>query len=128
MRIALRRFTNRKLNGGEPHYGSISILQPGNLQGKKSPAVTSMERSSTSPHDLACRANPVMISTLSTPQEQDMRRALHLLPGLLIVSLLFVACSSSGPANRRPPKKVTVTVNYKGVPVEGANVTFINQG
>src|SRR5262245_18294102 len=48
---------------------------------------------------------------------------------LLVGSLVLPGCSGGGgPANRRPTKKVTVTVIYKGSPLEGANVTFINQG
>src|SRR5262245_41007136 len=47
---------------------------------------------------------------------------------LLVGSLVLPGCSGGGgPANRRPTKKVTVTVIYKGSPLEGANVTFINQ-
>lgn len=52
---------------------------------------------------------------------------LRLLLGLLVVSLV-AGCSDGGPANRKPTKKVTVIVMYKGSPLENANVTFINQG
>src|SRR5436190_902160 len=52
---------------------------------------------------------------------------LRLLLGLLVVSLV-TGCSQSGPTNRKPTKKATVTVIYKGSPLEGATVTFIPQG
>jgi hypothetical protein len=51
------------------------------------------------------------------------RRALA---GLLLF-VLFLGCSDGGPANRRPTKPVKVTVTYKGAPLEGATVTFVNQ-
>lgn len=46
--------------------------------------------------------------------------------------VLAVLASSSGcgpklPPGARPTKKVTVKVLYKGAPVEGAAVTFVNQ-
>jgi hypothetical protein len=43
------------------------------------------------------------------------------------VVCLLLGCSDGGPTNRRPTKKVTVKVTYKGSPLENANVTFINQ-
>lgn len=49
---------------------------------------------------------------------------------LLLVAFLasfIAACSDGGPANRKPTKKVTVIVSYKGTPLEGATVTFIPQ-
>src|SRR5207247_2208803 len=51
----------------------------------------------------------------------------------LFLWLLFVAalvtsngCGPGRPPGARPTKKVTVTVLYKGAPVEGAVVTFVN--
>ena len=43
---------------------------------------------------------------------------------LLLVGLISLVGCSSGP--RRPIKPVTVTLKYKGAPVEGATVTFIS--
>jgi hypothetical protein len=52
----------------------------------------------------------------------------HLVLCLLSVSLLLAGCTGdTGSKDRRPTKKVTVTVLYKGSPVEGATVTFISQ-
>ena len=45
----------------------------------------------------------------------------------LAAGLNAVGCGPKLPAGARPTKKVTVTVMYKGAPVEGANVTFVNQ-
>jgi len=45
----------------------------------------------------------------------------------LVVGLSSVGCGQKLPPGARPTKKVTVTVMYKGAPVEGANVTFVNQ-
>jgi len=50
------------------------------------------------------------------------------LPIFLVLALLLLGCGSTKlPPGARPTKKVTVTVTYKGAPVEGANVTFVNQ-
>jgi hypothetical protein len=47
---------------------------------------------------------------------------------VLVVAAAFLGgCGPSLPPGARPTKKVTVTVMYKGAPVEGANVTFVNQ-
>jgi hypothetical protein len=44
---------------------------------------------------------------------------------LALGSLIVAGCQSSQlPPNARPTKPVTVTVMYKGAPVEGAGVTF----
>lgn len=45
----------------------------------------------------------------------------------LVAGLPSVGCGPKLPAGARPTKKVTVTVTYKGAPVENANVTFVNQ-
>jgi hypothetical protein len=45
-------------------------------------------------------------------------------PLLLVMPLS--ACGPKAPAGAKPTKKVTVTVTYKGAPVEGASVTFVN--
>jgi len=50
-----------------------------------------------------------------------------LIVGFISAALLVGCSGDGGPANRRPTKKVTVTVMYKGAPLENANVTFINQ-
>jgi len=48
---------------------------------------------------------------------------------VVMVTVAFVAgCGGQKlPPGARPTKKVTVTVLYKGAPVEGAAVTFVNQ-
>ena len=48
---------------------------------------------------------------------------------LLFVGALVTSngCGPGRPPGARPTKKVTVTVLYKGAPVEGAAVTFVNQ-
>ncbi len=47
--------------------------------------------------------------------------------GLLVVSL--AGCDTSSlPAGAKPTKPVSVTVTYKGAPVEGATVTFVDSG
>jgi hypothetical protein len=45
----------------------------------------------------------------------------------LAVAAFLGGCGSKLPPGARPTKKVTVTVTYKGAPVEGANVTFVHQ-
>jgi hypothetical protein len=45
----------------------------------------------------------------------------------LLLSVLLSACGPKPPAGAKPTKKVTVTVTYKGTPVGGAVVTFVNQ-
>jgi len=50
------------------------------------------------------------------------------LAGWFVLALGLAGCSGDGgPANRLPTKKVAVTVNYKGAPLEGATVTFVPQ-
>ena len=51
-------------------------------------------------------------------------KILFLLP---LAALLFGGCGPSLPPGARPTKPTKVTVNYKGAPVEGATVTFVNQ-
>jgi hypothetical protein len=46
---------------------------------------------------------------------------------LLLLGQLLFGCGSKLPPGAKPTKKVTVTVLYKGGPVEGAIVTFVNQ-
>jgi hypothetical protein len=46
---------------------------------------------------------------------------------LLAVAAYAGGCGPKLPPGARPTKKVTVTVMYKGAPVENANVTFVNQ-
>jgi hypothetical protein len=46
---------------------------------------------------------------------------------LLVVAACVGGCGPKRPEGARPTKKVTVTVTYKGAPVENANVTFVNQ-
>lgn len=43
----------------------------------------------------------------------------------LVAGLVLVGCGPSLPAGSKPTYKTTVTVMYKGAPVEGATVTFI---
>ena len=45
----------------------------------------------------------------------------------LLLGVLLSGCGPKPPAGAKPTKKVTVTVTYKGAPVEGAVVTFVNQ-
>ena len=45
----------------------------------------------------------------------------------LLLTVLLSGCGAKPPAGAKPTKKVTVTVTYKGAPVEGAVVTFVNQ-
>jgi hypothetical protein len=51
----------------------------------------------------------------------------HTFVALLIAAACLGGCGPKLPPGARPTKKVTVTVTYKGAPVEGANVTFVNQ-
>src|SRR5581483_10787559 len=51
----------------------------------------------------------------------------HLAIALLLM-VLTTGCSGGGPPDRRPTKKVTVLVSYKGAPLQGATVTFLPQG
>ena len=46
---------------------------------------------------------------------------------LLALAAGLGGCGPKLPPGARPTKKVTVTVTYKGAPVENANVTFVNQ-
>ena len=46
---------------------------------------------------------------------------------LLLIGVIGGCGGDGGPANRRPTRPVKVTVTYKGNPVAGATVTFINQ-
>jgi|SRR6266481_1530771 len=47
---------------------------------------------------------------------------------LAIGAIVLPGCSGSNlPPGAKPTKKATVTVLYKGAPVEGAAVTFVNQ-
>jgi hypothetical protein len=46
---------------------------------------------------------------------------------VLAFAICPVGCGPKLPPGARPTKKVTVTVLYKGAPVEGAAVTFIDQ-
>jgi hypothetical protein len=46
---------------------------------------------------------------------------------ILVVSAGLGGCGQKLPPGARPTKKATVTVLYKGAPVEGAVVTFVNQ-
>jgi hypothetical protein len=49
--------------------------------------------------------------------------------GLLLVmgAIVLSGCGPKLPPGARPTKKVTVTVTYKGSPVQGATVSFVNQ-
>src|SRR5262245_40289361 len=51
----------------------------------------------------------------------------RLLLCLALVSILPLGCGPGLPAGSRPTKKVTAVVLYKGAPVEGAAVTFVDQ-
>jgi hypothetical protein len=46
---------------------------------------------------------------------------------LCLLLLVLPACGPKLPPGARPTKKTTVTVTYKGQPVEGAVVTFADQ-
>jgi hypothetical protein len=47
----------------------------------------------------------------------------------ILITVVAVGCAGSNlPEGARPTTPVTVTVTYKGAPVEGATVTFITQG
>jgi hypothetical protein len=47
---------------------------------------------------------------------------------LFVIGFLLVGCGPKLPPGAKPTKPVTVTVTYKGAPVEGAVVTFADQG
>jgi len=47
--------------------------------------------------------------------------------GLALVAALLVGCGPSGPENALPTYPTTAKVTYKGAPVEGAIVAFINE-
>jgi hypothetical protein len=49
------------------------------------------------------------------------------LVGLLLVFVLLSGCGPGRPPGARPTKKVTAVVLYKGAPMEGATVTFVDQ-
>jgi len=59
--------------------------------------------------------------------ERRMPAGNRLLLGFLLLGLV-AGCSDGGPSNRKPTKKVTVTVSYKRAPLEDAIVTFIPEG
>jgi hypothetical protein len=46
----------------------------------------------------------------------------------LLVSAVVFGCGPKLPPGAKPTRPVTVTVTYKGAPVEGAVVTFADQG
>jgi hypothetical protein len=46
---------------------------------------------------------------------------------ILVLTACLPGCGPKLPPGARPTKKVAVTVLYKGAPVEGAAVTFVNQ-
>ena len=46
---------------------------------------------------------------------------------LVVAAAILGGCGPKLPPGARPTKNLTVTVTYKGAPVEGANVTFVNQ-
>jgi len=52
---------------------------------------------------------------------------MRLLICLLFASLIQFGCGQQLPPGARPTKKVSVVVLYKGAPVDGAAVTFIDQ-
>jgi hypothetical protein len=54
-----------------------------------------------------------------------LRRPLGLLIVTLAIALISSGCGDKPPAGARPTKKITVTVTYKGAPVQGAVVTFV---
>ena len=54
--------------------------------------------------------------------------ALFRTTSVFLLFALVAGCSDGGPPNRKPTKKVTVTVSYKGAPLEGATITFLPQG
>ena len=53
--------------------------------------------------------------------------SLRLLFCLLLGAILLLGCGPKLPPGARPTKKVTAVVLYKGAPVAGAAVTFIEQ-
>src|SRR5690349_15285904 len=64
-------------------------------------------------------------------EKASLRRFTMLAGRLLLVvaisALVFLGCSNSKlPPGAKPTKKVSVVVLYKGAPVEGASVTFVN--
>ena len=54
--------------------------------------------------------------------------SLRMVVGPLVVGFLLVGCGQRLPPGAKPTKPVSVTVTYKGAPVEGAVVTFADQG
>jgi hypothetical protein len=46
--------------------------------------------------------------------------------GTAVLLSLTAGCGPSLPEGAKPTKPVTVTVTYKGAPLEGATITFIN--
>jgi hypothetical protein len=54
-----------------------------------------------------------------------LRRPLGFLIVTVVVATILGGCGTKPPAGARPTKKVTVTVTYKGAPVQGAVVTFV---
>jgi hypothetical protein len=54
--------------------------------------------------------------------------ALFRLAPVLLLVVPIAGCATGGQTNRKPTKKVTVIVNYKGAPLEGATITFLPQG
>src|SRR5688500_13529121 len=63
------------------------------------------------------RSEPLTEATKSVSSRFAMRTLLH------IRLIALVGCNSG---SRRPIKPVTVTLKYKGAPVEGATITFIS--
>jgi hypothetical protein len=54
-------------------------------------------------------------------------QSLHFLAiPIALLAAFLVGCGSKLPPGAKPTKKVTVTVTYKGAPVDGAVVTFVN--
>jgi len=52
----------------------------------------------------------------------------RLFPVMVVGAVVVAGCSGSKlPPGAKPTKKTSVTVLYKGAPVEGAAVTFVNQ-
>ena len=48
--------------------------------------------------------------------------------GLIVAALLLLGgCGQKLPPGAQPTKKISVVVLYKGAPLEGASITFVNQ-